>query len=135
MKSEKLITTLHRMYNQDKSSPLKEKSFLFAVDIVKLISNCNNDWKFSAIYKQLLKSGTSIGANISEAEFAQSPADFVSKMTIALKEANETKYWLKLFRESNIISEENYIIISSKCKELISMLVKSIKTVKQRYDL
>ncbi len=81
---------------------LKEKSFLFSLRIVKLAQYLNKDKKEYVLSKQVLRSGTAIGALISEAEFAQSKADFINKMSVGLKEANETYYWLKLLHESLI---------------------------------
>lgn len=80
--------------------------------------------------KQLLRSGTAIGALISESEFAQSKADFVHKLSIALKEANETNYWLELLKDTSYISNEQYDQFHPHCKEIIKMLVSSIKTLK-----
>lgn len=82
--------------------------------------------------KQLLRSGTAVGALIREAEFAQSRPDFINKMSVALKEANETLYWLSLLKDTDYISPEAYDMLSAGCKELISMLVASIKTSKSR---
>ena len=82
-----------------------DKSFDFAVRIVNLNKYLNNEQKEYVLSKQLLRSGTSIGANVSEAERAQSKADFISKMSIALKEANETNYWLKLLYKTDYLSK------------------------------
>jgi len=81
--------------------------------------------------KQFLKAGTSIGALVREAEFAQSKPDFISKMSIALKESNETDYWVSLLRDSGFISIETATDLLSDNRELISMLISSIKTAKQ----
>lgn len=78
----------------------------------------------------MLKSGTSIGAQISEAKFAQSRADFLSKMSIALKEANETSYWLCLLKDSNIISDDRFEEYNLQCQEIISLLAATVKTLK-----
>ena len=80
--------------------------------------------------KQVLRSGTSIGALIREAEFAQSRADFVSKMSIALKEANETEYWLSILKDTSYINEEQFLDLQPDCKELIAMLASTVKTSK-----
>lgn len=82
--------------------------------------------------RQLLKSGTSIGALIREAEHAQSTADFISKMSISLKEANETEYWIMLLRDSNLIDTQTASKLISDNNELISMLVSTIKTSKNK---
>jgi len=79
-----------------------------------------------------LRSGTSIGANISEAEYAQSNADFISKLSIALKENNETKYWLLLLKSTNYIDEKEYNSINEDCIEIMKMLISSIKTSKSK---
>ena len=110
---------------------LKEKSFTFALRVVKLAQYLNHDKKEFVLSKQVLRSGTAVGALISEAEFAQSKPDFVSKLSIGLKEANETHYWLKLLHEGNYISENMFNSIQPQAKELIKLLVTSIKTVKQ----
>jgi four helix bundle protein len=81
--------------------------------------------------KQLMRSGTSIGANVKEAEHAQSKADFLSKMNIALKEANETSYWLKLLKDTDYLSEGNFKKLNDSCEELISILVKIVVTTKK----
>ena len=79
---------------------------------------------------QLIRSGTSVGANIREAKYAHGTADFISKMQIALKEANETGYWLELLYKTNYIGEEQYNFLESKCKSLRAILVSSINTAK-----
>ena len=81
--------------------------------------------------KQILRSGTSIGANIAEAQFAQSKADFISKMHISLKEASETRYWLRLLEASGIIDISQIESIMSDCNELINMLVSTCRTSKE----
>ena len=86
----------------------------FAIDIVNLCENLKGK---SVLTNQLLRSGTSIGANIHEANYASSKADFVAKMQIALKECHETEYWLKLFVKTNIISENIYFIVQTNSKE------------------
>lgn len=80
--------------------------------------------------KQLLRSGTAVGALIREAEFGQSLADFRSKMSIALKEANETDYWLNLLKDTGYLSEKMFQSISEDCIELIKMLISTVKTTK-----
>ena len=84
-----------------------------------------------AIYKQVLRSGTSISANVHESEFAQSPSDFASKLHIALKEANETMNWLNLLHDTDILSEKEFESMASDCSELIALLVSSVKTIKK----
>ncbi len=90
-----------------------------------------NDWKLQAIYKQVLRSGASVSANVHESEFAQSPSDFVFKLHIALKEANETMNWLNLLHDTEYLSDQEFDSMTSDCSELIALLVASIKTVKK----
>jgi len=110
---------------------LKEKSFAFALRVVKLTQYLNNNKKEYVISKHVLRSGTAVGALVSEAEFAQSKPDFISKLSIGLKEANETYYWLRLLHEGNYISEVMFNSIKPQTKELIKLLVTSIKTTKE----
>jgi len=115
-----------------KESILKIKSYDFALKIIlayKLISSSQKEYTLS---KQLLRSGTSIGANIREAEFAQSNKDFISKMSISLKEANETDYWISLLNDSDYIDNETFKTLSFANKELIKMLVSTINTMKSK---
>ena len=109
----------------------EQKSFLFAVRIVKLSKYLNADKHEYVLSKQLLRAGTSIGANISEAEQAQSRADFISKMNIALKEAAETNYWLRLLHATDYLKESEFFSIYNDCKELEKMLTAIVKTSKQ----
>ena len=95
--------------------------------IVKL---CDSIKGKSAIVNQLLRSGTSIGANIHEANYASSRADFISKMQIALKECYETEYWLELFVKTNLIVEENYKRLKNDCGKIRKLLIASINTAK-----
>ena len=89
--------------------PLHIKSYAFAVRIVNMFLHfTEKDWKLQTIYKQVLKSGTSISANVHESEFAQSPLDFASKLHIALKEANETMNWLNLLHDTEILSDKEF---------------------------
>ena len=109
---------------------LKNKSYKFAIEIVTLYKHLYSDNKEYVLSKQLLRSGTAIGALVSETEFAQSKADFVHKLSIALKEANETNYWLELLKDSGYISNEQCDQFHPHCQEIIKMLVSSIKTLK-----
>ena len=112
-------------------SILKSKSYNFAVRMVNLSKFLTVKKKEFQLSKQILKSGTSIGALIREAEFAQSKNDFISKLSISLKEANETDYWLDLLKDTGYLSNEDYKSLKTECKELISILVASIKTSKK----
>ena len=111
-------------------SILRDKSYIFAIRIVKLSQYLHTDKKEYVLSKQILKSGTSIGTLIREAEFGQSKADFINKMSISLKEANETEYWLCLLKDTEYIDSPIFESLQSDCKELIAMLVASIKTSK-----
>lgn len=110
---------------------VERKSFLFAVRIVKLSKHLNTGKKEFVLSKQLLRSGTSIGANIVEAEQAQSKADFISKMSIALKEAVETNYWLRLLQATDYLSKAEFSSIHSDCRELEKILTAIVKSSKQ----
>ena len=113
-------------------SPLQQKSFLFALQIIKLSRHLKEIYNEFDIARQILKSGTSIGANIREARNAQSPTDFISKLSIALKEADETQYWLELIHAADMMSDQNYQSAINDLKELIAMLTSSIKTTKKK---
>lgn len=113
-----------------KDNVIVNKSKLFALRIIKLYKYLLSDKKEYVLAKQVLRSGTSIGANVREAVRGQSKADFYSKMNIALKEASETEYWLELLVESGIIAREHFESIYSDCQELISLLVSITKTQK-----
>ena len=118
------------MNNEKSKSPLRDKSYAFAIQAVKLSQFLVADSKEFVLSKQILRSGTSIGANIRESEFAASKKDFTHKLTIALKEANETEYWLMLLHDTNYLKTNEFNQLQSLCKELIAMLVSSIKTAK-----
>lgn len=106
------------------------KSYAFALRIIKLYKFLNTEQKEFILSKQALRSGTSIGALIRESEHAQSKADFIHKMSIALKEANETEYWLMLLKDSDFISKNSFNSIIDDCRELIKLLISIIKTSK-----
>ena len=108
-----------------------EKSFDFAVRIVKLYNFLCEKYRIRSLADQILRSGTSIGANINEAIYGQSRADFSAKLNIALKEANETLYWLRLFHKTNYISTEQFQSMHNDLNEIISILVSTIKTLKE----
>ena len=109
---------------------IEEKSFAFAVRIVNLSKHLNETKKEFVLSKQLLRSGTSIGANVAEAEQAQSTPDFISKMSIALKEASETKYWIRLLATTKYLTEAESDSILNDCVELEKILVSIIKSTK-----
>ena len=113
-------------------SILKSKSFDFAVRIINLYKFLKQKHGEFVLSKQILRSGTSIGALIREAEFAESKPDFLHKLTIGLKEANEIIYWLQLLYATNYISRRMYESIISDANELVRMLVASIKTIKSK---
>ena len=114
-----------------RNDKLSVQSMDFAVSIINLIKELKLK-KENIISYQIGRSGTSIGANIREAQYAHGRADFVSKLQIALKEANETGYWLELLYKTNYIGEEQYNSLEAKCKSLRAMLVSSINTAKNR---
>ncbi len=111
---------------------LVELSIEFAVKIVKLTDEIQGK---GVLKNQILKSGTSIGANIHEANYAQSKADFISKFQIALKESYETEYWLELFSKTNMIDANQYSELKNECGKIRRLLIASINTTKEKYNL
>ena len=111
-------------------SILLEKSYNFALRMIKLFQFLAAEKKFFALSKQILRSGTSIGANVEEANQAESKADFVHKLCIANKEAFETNYWLRLLRDSDILTQKQAESLINDCEELQKLLTSSIKTSK-----
>ena len=117
-------------------APLHKKSYAFAVRIVNMYLHLTDgDWRLRSIYKQVLRSGTSISANIHEAEFGISPSDFAFKLSIALKEAHETMNWLNLLYDTGFLNEKEFESMAEDCSELVAMLVSSIKTTKKNNNL
>ena len=112
-----------------KENKLVELSMDFSVDIINLVKYLKANHE-TIISNQIGRSGTSIGANIHEAQYAQGTKDFISKFEIALKEANETKYWLELLYKTKYIDEHTFKTLSSKCTSLRVMLIASCKTAK-----
>jgi len=106
------------------------KSYAFAIRVVKLSNYLRYEHKEFVLSRQLLRSGTSIGALIREAKFAQSKADFINKLSIALKEANETQYWIDLLSDTNYLSQKMYDSIKTDINEIISLLVVIVKSSK-----
>lgn len=111
-----------------KENVIKTKSFAFALRVVKLAQYLQKEKQEYVLSKQVLRSGTSVGALVREAEHAQSKADFISKMSIALKEANETEYWIDLLHQSDYIDDSNYQSIYPDIEELLKLLVSIVKT-------
>ena len=112
------------------NNAIEEKSFQFAVRVVKLCRYLRDEKKEFILSKQLLRAGTSIGANIAESQQAQSRPDFISKLSIALKEASETNYWLRLLRATDYLSETEYRTMIVQCKELERLLTSILKSAK-----
>lgn len=117
---------------QEKNNPLKEKSYNLALQIVKTTKKMIEDREF-ILSRQLLRSGTSIGANIEEANQAESKADFIHKLSIANKEAVETNYWLRLLRDSNTLDYDVAESLLTSCREVERLLTSILKTSKARY--
>ena len=115
-----------------KDNALVQLSKQFAVAIVNLSTQVKEKRKGNILLNQLLRSGTSIGANIHEANYASSKADFINKFQIALKECYETDYWLELFKDTNMITPEEYAILFSQCSKIRKLLIASINTAKSK---
>ncbi len=129
---EKIENVKLRMENFRKPNILKDKSFAFSLKIIQLYKSMQIEHKEFVLSRQILRSGTAIGALVRESENAASLKDFLNKLTVALKEADETQYWLKLLFHSAYIQEITYKSLNAECKELIGILVASVKTVKQK---
>ncbi|MDR0703469.1 MAG: four helix bundle protein [Planctomycetaceae bacterium] len=114
------------------SSILRNKSYAFAVRIVNLSKHLTEKKKEYVLSKQVLRSGTAIGASINEAAYAESNADFVHKLSISLKEAQETHYWFSLLKDTKYITPKMFDSIDSDCEEIIKILTASIKTLKNK---
>ncbi len=115
-------------------SVLRDKAKEFAKNIVFLCRNMKAEHKETALINQLLRSGTSIGANIHEAQYAQGKKDFISKLEIALKECYETEYWLELLFETDTIEKSVYKSIQNSCGVLRRMLISSLNTIKSKKE-
>ena len=113
-----------------KENIVKDKSFAFALRVVNLAKYLENKKREFVLSRQVLRSGTAIGALVREAEHAESRADFIHKMSIALKEANETLYWLELLRQGEYIGDQNFESVRSDSEELIKLLVSIVKSTK-----
>ena len=114
------------------SNVVEPKSYTFALRCIELYKFLTSEKREFILSKQTLRSGTAIGALIKEAEQAQSKADFLNKMNVALKEANETEYWLMLLKDSQYLSEREFDSIHEDCDELIRLLVSIVKTTKSK---
>ena len=109
---------------------IHNKSYEFALRIINAYKYLTNEKKEFILSKQMLRSGTAIGAMVREAKFAQSRADFVNKLSIGLKEANETLYWLELLHDAEYIDEKTFVSIHNDANELTSILASIVKTTK-----
>ena len=116
-------------------NPLKTKSYAFALHVVSLYKHLSQEKKEFVLSKQVLRSGTSIGANITEGNRGQSKLDFINKLAIALKEADETEYWLNLLRDAEYTTEADTTSLLADCLELQKMLTSSIMTAKRNSGL
>ncbi len=116
-----------------KENKLAELSMEFAVDIVNLVKELRSKYE-NMIANQIGRSGTSIGANIYEAKYAQGKKDFISKLEIALKEASETGYWLELLHRTDYLDDQSYKSLNDKCTAIRVMLVASCRTAKERLE-
>ena len=114
----------------NKKNILRDKSFAFAVRIAKLYRYLAENKKEFVLSKQILRSGTSVGAMVRESEHAQSKADFIHKLSIAQKEINETIYWLELFQATNYLSSQEFESINENAVEIIKLITTIIKTTK-----
>ena len=119
-------------YRDRNGDALGSKSFEFALRIIRLSRYLQKEHREYVLSKQILKSGTAIGALVRESKYAQSKPDFLHKLAIALKEANETKYWLELLWQSEYIDDTMYSSIEPDIDELLKLLISSTKTVKSQ---
>lgn len=122
------------MMDKIKKDSVRDKSYAFALRMIKMYQHLTKDKQEFILSKQVLRSGTSIGANIEEASGAQPNKDFLAKMTIAYKEARETHYWLRLLHDSGYFTENAAISILNDCEELLKMLASIKKTTQSRLN-
>ncbi len=122
---------------ENNNSPLSQKSEAFSARVIKMVQYLNKekDKCLSSVFNQVLRSGTSISANIGESQFAQSPADFITKLHIALKEANETRKWLNMLLSANCLTTTQFDSMDADLSEIIAMLVSSINTSKRNQSI
>jgi len=113
---------------------IKNKSYLFALRVIKAYKFLSKEQREFVLSKQMLRSGTAVGALIREAEYAQSTSDFIHKLSIALKEANETEYWLMLLKDSEYIDQKSYYSIIADIVELIKLLTSIINSTKAKLN-
>jgi four helix bundle protein len=118
-----------------KENIVQEKSVKFAIRIIRLNQFLTAEKKEYVLSKQIIRSGTAIGALVKESKYAESKADFIHKLHIALKEANETDYWLLLLKETDYINEKEYQSLYAEIQELIKLLVSIIKTSKTKNQI
>lgn len=116
---------------KSRKSVLNTKSYEFTVILLQTIRNNAQMRRDFALINQLIRSGSSVGALIRESEYAQSKPDFISKLSIALKESNECLYWLELYRDINLLDKNDFVNLHTKCSELTRMLISSINTAKK----
>ncbi len=117
-----------------KENILSEKSYKFALRMIKLYKFMNQEHKEYVLSKQVLRSGTSIGANIEESVHAQSKSDFIHKLSIAQKESSETNYWLRLLRDSDYLNDKLADSLLGDCEEIQKLLTSSLKTAKSNLE-
>ena len=122
MKSEKLERP-----SENSEPDIRSRTFEFSVQIIELYKFLQNEKKEYVLGKQLLRSGTSIGANVEEATAAQSKKDFIAKMSIALKEARETNYWLRLLKRTGFIKKDNLINESSELMNILGAIIRTAR--------
>ncbi len=115
-----------------KENALIDLSRQFAIDIINLCGTIGETRKWTVLVNQLLRSGTSVGANIHEANYGSSKPDFINKMQIALKECFESEYWLGIMKETQIISDVQYEDLYRKCSKIRAVLIATLKTAKNR---
>ena len=115
-------------------SIMLDKAKDFAVEIINMCKSIKETKRESVLTNQIMRSGTSIGANIHESKYAYGTADFIAKMQIALKECYESEYWLELLNRTGYLSDEQYKIILNECGQIRRMLISSINTVKNKKD-
>lgn len=114
---------------------LNDKSVLFAIRIIKLYKYLKEDKNEQVMSKQLLRSGTSIGANISESVYAESSSDYIHKLAIAQKECSEKLYWLQILKQTDYLTEKQFLSIDNDCRELIKLLTATILTMKKKNNI